>query len=109
MLVFLLFIQSAFASAPVSISQYLPVGLDRKYDQAVDKSGDALFVQSGLESRFDMVKDYGNKEAHARGVDNYLGGVLFGYKTYRTKSVSIRLSSNRISLSQNKVSVEIPF
>jgi len=109
MLVFLLFIQSCFASTPYPTSQIIPVTLDKKYNQAVDKSGDALYIQSGLESRFDMVKEYGNKEAHARGIDTVLGPVLFSYRVYSAKSISFRVLGNRVHLAKDRASVTIPF
>lgn len=109
MLVFLLFIQSAFASTPYPTSQIIPGAVDKKYDQAVDKSGDALFIQTGLESKMNMMKDYGSKKAEDVGVGKVLGVGLFGLKTYRSKSVSFRLAGNKVNLYQDKVIVEIPF
>ena len=109
MLVFLLFIQSVYASTPYPTSQIIPDVVDKKYDQAIDKSGDALFIQTGLESRMNMMKDYGSRKAEDLGVGEVLGASLFGLKTYRSKSVSFRLTGNKVSLYQNKVTVEIPF
>lgn len=78
------------------------------YDLAIQKAGEAAYIQSGAQRVVKSVEEYGIRKAKKVGIERELFLGLFLYKTYRTQTITIPMSNNkRLHLRLNSVTIEV--
>lgn len=82
------------------------------YDDAIDKSKEALYIQSGVKSDVDKFTIWGENQGKyylsVVGLDSAVGIIGFGYKTYKNQFIKFKYINNYYYIYKDQVKVEIP-
>jgi hypothetical protein len=87
---------------------------DKKYGEATDKAQQAFLAQSGINSSIKQIKDYGaakgNRYLIELGIDKQAAVVIFAYKVYRDKSLTLPITKTiRTTIRLNSIQFNINF
>lgn len=83
------------------------------YTIAVDRAKTALYIQSGLSSKVDMISRYAEKRATyyctKAGIEKPVDVAFFMYYTYKQQKLTIPLVyRSKLNVQPNQIDVEIP-
>lgn len=83
------------------------------YNEALDKSKEALYIQSGAKDFVGRLENYGKDKGLYYLDKIYLKDPIliagYGYRIYKEKSIKIPYHGKKIILNPNSVKLEIPF
>lgn len=83
------------------------------YDEAIDKSKEALYQQSGMKANVDKFTLWGEDKAKYYasylGISSYIGIIGYGYRSYKNGCIKIPIYRNQLFIYKDQMKVEIPF
>lgn len=89
-------------------------GLSDDYNIALEKAREAALIQTGIQQKIDLTRQYAEKQAMIIvkdiGIEKPIAACLFVYKVYKDKAISFKVADQqRIKLELRKIHYTINF